>query len=149
MRIGVLELEQADESSSCSQRAMRCCCRIADNFERKLYVVERGAPGQQRRLLEHEAELIDAAGRGSGLAAHFDAAGGRRQEIADEAQQRALAASGRPEQRDEFALGHAQADVGERLHCAAFALKAQAHAVEHDAGATCRIRGAAVCGGQA
>ena len=29
---------------------------------------------------------------------------------------RALAAAGRPEQRDELALGDAQADIGERLH---------------------------------
>ena len=73
VRIGVLELEQSDRIQQFLAARDALLGRIADDLERQPHVAERGAPGQQRRFLEHEAECIDATGRSSRLAAHLDA----------------------------------------------------------------------------
>jgi hypothetical protein len=83
--------------------------------------------------LKYKPELIDPAGRRSRAAAYFDRAGGGRNKIADDSQQRALAASGRSEQGNELALRHTQTDIGKSLNLAALAAKVQAHVIEHDA----------------
>src|SRR5215468_4159790 len=133
MRVGILELQQPYGIEQLLATRDPLFGWIVNDFERKLHVAERRAPGEERRLLKHEAKLIEASRRRRGFPTHRDGARGWRKEIAYEPKKRTLAAAGRSEQRDELALSDAQADVGKRLHLAALALEAQAYAVEYDA----------------
>jgi hypothetical protein len=80
------------------------------------HVVERGAPVEQHRALEHDAEV--------GLRPVDDAAGdarlARAREVQprDDAQQRALAAARRPDDREELAGADRQVDRVERVRLA-------------------------------
>ena len=69
-------------------------------------IVAHRQPGKQRVFLEHH----DDAGLRprDRLAVERDAAGGQRLESRDQFEQRALAASARPEDGDELALRHRQ-----------------------------------------
>ena len=55
-----------------------------------------------------------------------DAAAARRIEPHGDAQRRGLAAAGRPDQRDDLAVAHGEADAVERLHVMQLAVHAQA-----------------------
>ena len=68
-------------------------------------------------MLEHDAAV--GAGAGDRLAVDQDGAGLDRQEAADQIKQRRLAAAGRPEQGDEFAVLHLERHLVERQHRAA------------------------------
>ncbi len=57
-------------------------------------------------------------GPATGLPSTRIAAGFDRQKAADQIEQRRLAAAGRPEQRDEFAVGDLERDLVERQHLA-------------------------------
>ena len=57
-------------------------------------------------------------GPATGLPSTADGAGLDRQKAADQIKQRRLAASGRPEQSDEFAVGHLERHLVERQHLA-------------------------------
>ena len=72
-------------------------------LERQLDVLGHGAPLEQAGLLERHAVVLIEAGLLGRLAVHGDGAGGRVGEVGDEAQQRALAAPGRADQRHELA----------------------------------------------
>ncbi len=101
MRITVLEAGKTHELD----KLMRAFAR-RDRFEaqgarRNQYVVEHGAPRQQRGLLEHDADI--AARSGDDLALHLDGAGRRRNEASRNLEQRRLSAARGPEDRDEAA----------------------------------------------
>ena len=66
-------------------------------------VFQRGLPGKQRVGLEQVAGL--PVERGKRRAENVDAAGGRRQQPGRDVEQRGLAAAGRPDNGDEFAVG--------------------------------------------
>ena len=73
--------------------------------------------GKQRQRLEHHAEIAPVRGAvGDVLAVEQDAAGARRLQPGDQAQQRRLAAARRPEEADEAAGRQRQIDVGHRQH---------------------------------
>ena len=88
--------------------------RRAEYIERQGDVVQHGAPGHQVGGLEDEADLRSWAGHWG--AVHQDFALVRSQQAAHQAQQRAFAAARRPHQRNELAVMHVEADVGQRLH---------------------------------
>ncbi len=68
-------------------------------------------------MLEYDAAV--GSGPADRLAVHADGAGLDRQKAADQIEQSRFAAAGRPEQRDEFAIGHFERDLIERQHLAA------------------------------
>jgi hypothetical protein len=72
---------------------------------------------EQRVVLEHEADAALVGGQARHvLSAKHDAAGIGRLEARDHAQRRGLAASRRPEQRQELARRHVEGDVTRRVH---------------------------------
>jgi hypothetical protein len=72
------------------------------HLERPCDVLDGGEPGKQRELLEHHAAI--GARRPDRTAVEPQVAGGRGLEAAEDVQERALAASGRPDDRDELVL---------------------------------------------
>ena len=87
---------------------------MAADAKRHGDVLPDGEPGQQRRLLEHHADLgrraVDA------LVRQREGAGVGAVEAGEQAQQRALAAARRPDQADEFAVAHRHVEMVERQH---------------------------------
>ena len=78
--------------------------------------------GQQPGLLERDAVvLVDPRAWRAGLPKTASVAASRPVEVGDQAQQRRLAAAGRPDQRDELARGDLEVDAGERVDLAALA----------------------------
>ena len=73
-------------------------------------------PVVQDRLLEDDAVVARQPGLAGRLAVDQQRPRGRREQVADQPQQRALAAAGRPDQRDQLAPADLQADVVERAH---------------------------------
>ena len=67
-------------------------------------------------MLEHDAAV--GAGAGDRLAVDADGAGFHREKAADQVEQCRLAAAGRAEQRDEFAILHLERHLVERQHFA-------------------------------
>src|SRR5205085_1279705 len=115
VRIAPREVAQADHREERLAARPALCLRILHHLEGQHDVVERAAPRQKRRLLEYEAELVGVARRGGRLAAHLYGARARMREVAHYAKQRALAATRRAEQRNEFAFADLEANPGERL----------------------------------
>src|SRR5207248_5662773 len=81
---------------------------------RELHVLARGQPGEERVRLEDDAAI--AARPGHRPAVHQHVAGGRLLESGHDRQQRALAAAGRPDERDELVVGERQRGAVERQH---------------------------------
>ncbi|MNT24893.1 hypothetical protein D3C72_1603920 [compost metagenome] len=77
------------------------------------HVVEHAAPGQQARLLEHDARVVVQAAHG--LAVGVQATRGGFFEARDEPQQRALAAAAAPHDGDELARLDGQLRVAQHL----------------------------------
>ena len=82
-------------------------------LERQGNVLGGGAPGQQREILENEGDRVEALRRDG--AGERDAAAGRREEPAEDSEQRALAASGRADDGEHLARGNPKRDVVEHL----------------------------------
>src|SRR5262245_57726278 len=82
--------------------------------EPKADVAAHSEPGEQRIALEHDAAIRPRPA--DGPAPQAQATGGRMQEAADEIEQRALAATARSDDRDEFALLDRKVDRGQRPH---------------------------------
>src|SRR5262249_27549906 len=104
--IGVLPAGETDQRQELFGRACAGARPSAADLERQPHVVERGAPGQQRRVLEDEADLAAAARRRRRLAPHPDATARRLDEIGDDAEQGRLAAPRGPEQAEEPTTRH-------------------------------------------
>ena len=84
-------------------------------------VLEHRHVAEQRVMLEHEADMaLAGAARQRVLAVERHLAGIRPVEAGDDPQQRGLARAGRPEQRQQFALGDLEVDIVERCERAEF-----------------------------
>ena len=100
--IGVLEAGRgATRSSNSVDRRRRLGARDAAQPQRQPDIVEDVGPGQQRRLLEDEADSQRSPSR---LPRQSSSAGGRRRQAGDQPQRRRLAAARRAEQAEEIAL---------------------------------------------
>src|SRR6476620_9239310 len=104
-------------------------------LERQRDVLRDRAPVVEHRVLEHDPVVVVAARLPRGLAVDGDGATRRLDQVADDAQEGRLAASGRPDQGDELALLDLEVDVLERDRAALELLR---DAVDRDDGqATC------------
>ena len=83
-----------------------------EDLSRQQHVVERGAPGEQDGLLEHDADI--AGGTQEGRAVEQKLAAARPQQRADQLEQGRFAAARRPDQGDELVLFDRESDVLER-----------------------------------
>ena len=96
----------------------RARARLGDLLRRALldqpvhHVAEHRLPGKQREFLEHRPAIRPRPGHGRALDAHRAVA--RRHEAAHDVEKRRLAAAGRPEDRDELALGDIERNVAQR-----------------------------------
>jgi len=131
VRIGIFPAGQPDQGEQLLGRSVAAAAIRAANLERQADVLDDRAPGEQRGILEHEADVAVAARRLGRPAEHGDRAGRWRHQIGDHAQQCRLAATGGPEQREEAAVGHAQTDVVERVDGAAVGRETNRDAVAH------------------
>ncbi len=99
-------------------RCDRCAFGRSADLERQLDVALHGPPVEQDRRLEDHPVIAVAPSPLGGFAVHGDRARRGRGQVADEAEQRRLAAARRPDERDELARGDGQVDVDECLHAA-------------------------------
>src|SRR5215510_3274342 len=100
--------------------------RHALELEAELHIGARRAPGQQIRLLEHEAAI--APGAGDHLAIDADFPDIAADEALDDAQQRGLAAAALPDQRHDLAFVHVEAHPAQHRQQVLIAVLAAAHA---------------------
>jgi hypothetical protein len=94
------------------------------HLQRQADVVAHAAPGEQRRILEDEADTAPRADPMRRLAEHTDRAGKRRDQIGDDPEQGRLAASGRAEDDEQRAGLDREietGDHGDRLAAAGIA----------------------------
>ena len=108
-------------SSAASASLRRSRVRHPAVEQRNLHVVEHAQVGDQVEGLEDEADLLvaDRGERAIAIAGDrrpvdLHRAPGRRVEQPDQVEQRALAAAGRPHDRDELPFADVEVDVGER-----------------------------------
>src|SRR5262245_59071177 len=87
-------------------------------------------PVEQDGRLEHDAVIAVEAGLPGGLAVDRHAARGRRGQVADQAQQRGLAAARRADERHELAGPDREIDVRERVRHASGAVEGLADAAD-------------------
>ena len=112
--IGAAEIRQAGAAQRViDDGAARRLASSAVCAQRKLDIGFHRAPGQQRKILEHEGQRIEAVGRRR--AAQFRAALARLQQAAEDRQQRALAAAGGTDDRDHLARRDRERHVVEHL----------------------------------
>ena len=107
-------------------------------LELQQHIAEHVAPFEQHRALEHDAEVRLRAGDFLPVEQH--AAAGVAQQPRDDAQQRALAAAGGPDDREKLALPHGQIDAVERVRRRSAAAEDLADALHLDVGTRSRAR---------
>src|SRR5450631_1651948 len=107
------EAAEADQLDELRHLALDLRLRRAGHAQAIGDVVEYGLPRKQAEMLEHHGDagdrLFDA------LVADPDFAGIVRQQAVDAAQQRGLAATGRPDYGDDLAFGHVEIDIAEHF----------------------------------
>src|SRR5262249_22097425 len=81
--------------------------------QRKFDIRLHRTPRQQREILEYESQRIKAARRWR--AAQLGLTGGGLQQAAEDREQRALAAAGRPHERNDLAGAHGERDIVQHL----------------------------------
>ena len=110
--------------SSISQtRRSRAALFHAFHFQAEFDVLEHRAMGKQRKALEHHRGVAQRRRQvGDVLAGDEDLALGRLFEAADHAQRRGLAAAGRPEHGDEFAVLQFGVEIDDRARSARIGL---------------------------
>jgi len=111
---------ESDESDHLERRAHPALCFLTANserLERELDVAFNGTPIQQCRMLKHHRDLVEAQTFAAPLRPGRNRNGPRRrpEQICHHSERRALAASGRADQRDHFALPDFEADVVHRI----------------------------------
>ncbi len=115
-RIGVGEFAKADARKRLHDARRGFVLADAGEFQRQIDVGEHRRPRHQRRLLEHEADVLDAA---LTRAMPRHGAARRLAQARDDAQRRRFAAARRPEQRKELAVTHVEIEIVERDNAAA------------------------------
>jgi hypothetical protein len=113
-RVGVLEAAEADEVEQRIRLALGRVVQAALEPAGQHRVLERGAPRQQRRLLEHQRDVLP--GVGDLCPVDRDRPLGERDEPGHEPQQRGLAAAARADEGHELARARAERDVVDRAH---------------------------------
>jgi hypothetical protein len=113
VRVFALEAGQADHLDVFARDGFEHRAVALLDLDRHHHVLDDGAPGQENRRLEHDAEL--AARSAQLLAVHPDLAGGAIEDAGQDLQQRALAAAARADDADERALADGQVDGGQRV----------------------------------
>ena len=111
-RKALLEAGKADELDQLHGAPARARLVETENLGRQQHVVEHGAPGEQHRLLEHDADIAGRAGERRAVEQELAAA--RSQQRADQLEQGRFAAAGRPDQGYELVLLDGESDVLER-----------------------------------
>ena len=122
-------------STSSSMSLTRAVARglvHAHQLERQSDVGLDRAPVEQHRRLEDHAVFAAESGVVGGLAVDLGHAGSRPDQVADDAQQRALAAAGRADERHELARLDRQVDVLESGHSAVLGLEDLADVCQSD-----------------
>ena len=103
-----------DQLEQLARRRLGAAGAAHRHLQRQLDVGQRRAPGQERRILEHEADVA-AQARGLGRGAEdADLAVVGRDQVGDDAQEGRLAAARRAEQRQELARGDVEAQALQR-----------------------------------
>ena len=108
------EVAQAERPQQVGGDRATALARHALQLEAELHVLERGPPGKEAGVLEHGGDAA-RIGRRDGLPVDRDAAGVGRDEAADHAEQRGLAAAGGADQRAELAVADGERDVAQRV----------------------------------
>src|ERR687896_463094 len=111
-RVGVLEAAQADQVEQLVRLALGLPVELPAELRREQRVLQRGAPRQQGRALEHQRHVLPRLDHLP--AVYRDASVREWDEPGDQAEQRGLAASARDPDRDELAGGRLEADVVDR-----------------------------------
>jgi hypothetical protein len=98
-----------DERQRLAHQRRGGLARLAGETQRQIDIGEDIGPGQQRRLLKHEADVVRR-----GRVAPIDDAGARRREAGDEPQRRGFAAARRAEQSQKLAVAKIEIEILER-----------------------------------
>src|SRR5262249_45905579 len=110
--VALLEALQADERQELERCGAVPLAREALRVDRQEHVVEDGAPREEDRRLEAHADVPARAGDGRAPEPRIAARGGH--EPGQDLEERRLATARGADDRDEVALGDAEADVLER-----------------------------------
>jgi hypothetical protein len=86
---------------------------LVPNFERQTNILEDTTPGQERGVLEDEAELFAALRLSRRRAVNADAAASRHLQATNDAQQGRLAAAAGADYREELAAADREVDASE------------------------------------
>src|SRR5262249_26742495 len=129
--VAVLEAIEPDQVDEGLRPLLAFLPRKSHSLQAVEHIAAHCLPRKQREMLKDDAAI--RAGRGDRLALDEDRAGLRREETADEIEQRRLAAAGGSEQRYELTRADVERDLLEREHRPAGRRAiAMAHAIDDD-----------------
>ena len=114
----VLEAGQLDELEHLVDALGAAASFPAEHLERQRDVLLHRAPVVEHGRLEDDPVVAVEPGRRAGLPLTVTSPDGRLDDVADDAEQRRLAAARRADQRDELALADVEVDALERGHAA-------------------------------
>ena len=112
MRPGVVEGRKTDQRQELAGARPRRLVVAPEDLHREQHIVDHRAPRHQARRLKHEAVVAERTGDLTPADGHR--ARGLGDQPGDDAQQRGLAAAGRPEQRNQLTALEAEARIVER-----------------------------------
>jgi hypothetical protein len=115
VRVVAHEVSQANQVGQLGDPSIDLALRTARDLERQRDIGRHRPPVEQDGRLEDDPELASAAGLDRVDPVDDDPAAGRPRQPGNEAQERRLAAAGRPDERDERPDRDVEADVLERL----------------------------------
>jgi hypothetical protein len=132
VRKRLLPTFQPDEFEQFGRRGLALVFGAVGDLERQRNVLQRGAPRQQRGVLEDEPDVAPAAGGFRGAAEDADLARIGRHQIGNGAQQRGFPAAGRAQQGQQLAAIDFQVDAGQRDDAAPVGEKADTQVAAGD-----------------
>ena len=112
----VLEALELDQLEQLPYARRTLLAAPLQQLERQRDVLRDRAPVVEHRLLEDDSVVVVEPGAVSGLAVDLDDALARLDQVADDPQERRLAAAGRADQRDELPRADLEIDLGQRRH---------------------------------
>ena len=119
MRIARAKIAQPDQVEQLDGASFAFSRRNLENLERQLNVGLNAAPFHQRRRLKDNRGIAGAAAFFGRAAVNHNATLIRREQIADQSEERGFAAAGWANERKEFAGAHIQRDIAQRQHAIA------------------------------
>ena len=117
VRQGVLAALEPDQFQKFGRSAVadrQLDAALAAHFQRQFDILQRRAPGQERRVLEHEGELAGETGGFGGFPEHRHLARRRRNQVRHQAKHRRFPAARRAEDRVERPLLDIERQVPDR-----------------------------------